>query len=332
MNYEYNKLLKFLYFEGYADSYEEAEYLLEDLDDDEFEELLDVYETRDLSSQTIKIRPGAIAGGEGSVFRGITGALPDPNSEEEQNRRERRRKRGKLTFDVREEFKDLTPEKEARVTEKMQLLKKSVSGIADKTNELVKRIRTNKIKSGQFRNILLPGRRRRLEKEAENINKEHQANIKGAKKSAELHSNAADSLINTIVSRDVRDRGPAVKAHLERSFKKDHSTNNIRRFQREEFILEYLLLNGYVNSYDSAIAIYESMSDEWINDILEVFKGEGQEYEEYHKKKHRDHNDDARKAYDAAYIKNEYGGENARPDPREKHNDARGVKERRGVK
>jgi hypothetical protein len=37
--YEYNELLKFLYFEGYADSYAEAEELLESISDDEFEEL-----------------------------------------------------------------------------------------------------------------------------------------------------------------------------------------------------------------------------------------------------------------------------------------------------
>lgn len=35
-NYEYHQLLKFLYFEGYADSYENAEYLMEEMNDDEF--------------------------------------------------------------------------------------------------------------------------------------------------------------------------------------------------------------------------------------------------------------------------------------------------------
>jgi hypothetical protein len=175
MNYEYNKLLKFLYFEGYADSYEEAEYLLEDLNDDELEELLDVYETRDLSSQTIKIRPGAIAGGEGSVFRGLgPGTVPDPNSEEEKKKSERRQKRGQISFEV-----------------------------------------------------------------------------------------------------------------------------------REEFILEYLLTHGYVNSYDSAVEIYESMSDEWMNDILEVFKGEGEEYEEYYQKD-RGHDDDRDDRKDEAARRNNY--------------------------
>ena len=38
-SYEYNQLLKFLYFEGYADSYEEAEYIIEDMSDEEFEDL-----------------------------------------------------------------------------------------------------------------------------------------------------------------------------------------------------------------------------------------------------------------------------------------------------
>ena len=34
--YEHHQLLKFLYFEGYADSYQEADYLLEEMNDDDF--------------------------------------------------------------------------------------------------------------------------------------------------------------------------------------------------------------------------------------------------------------------------------------------------------
>ena len=37
--YDYHKLLKFLYFEGYASSYKEAEYMIEDMEDDEFNAL-----------------------------------------------------------------------------------------------------------------------------------------------------------------------------------------------------------------------------------------------------------------------------------------------------
>jgi hypothetical protein len=40
-SYEYNQLLKFLYFEGYADSYAEAEELLESMSDEKFEDLFE---------------------------------------------------------------------------------------------------------------------------------------------------------------------------------------------------------------------------------------------------------------------------------------------------
>ena len=41
--FEYHQLLKYIYFEGYADSYEDAEYLLEELNDDEYEELCEKF-------------------------------------------------------------------------------------------------------------------------------------------------------------------------------------------------------------------------------------------------------------------------------------------------
>lgn len=40
------------------------------------------------------------------------------------------------------------------------------------------------------------------------------------------------------------------------------SANTIKRFQREEFILEYLLDYGYADTYENAIEIYESTDDE----------------------------------------------------------------------
>lgn len=46
------------------------------------------------------------------------------------------------------------------------------------------------------------------------------------------------------------------------------SANTIKRFQREEYILEYLLDYGYTDTYENAIEIYESMSDDWMMQIL----------------------------------------------------------------
>lgn len=45
---EYNQLLKFLYFEGYADSYEEAENLIEEMSDEEFEEIFEGFKEANL--------------------------------------------------------------------------------------------------------------------------------------------------------------------------------------------------------------------------------------------------------------------------------------------
>jgi hypothetical protein len=51
-NYEYHQFLKFLYFEGYADSYEEAEYLLEELSDEELENLIEQSGITDANRRT----------------------------------------------------------------------------------------------------------------------------------------------------------------------------------------------------------------------------------------------------------------------------------------
>ena len=42
---------------------------------------------------------------------------------------------------------------------------------------------------------------------------------------------------------------------------------------REEYVIDYLVTEGYTDNYDSAIAIYESMSGEWLDTILEVTGG-----------------------------------------------------------
>jgi len=53
-----------------------------------------------------------------------------------------------------------------------------------------------------------------------------------------------------------------------REFDVNTIANTIKRFQREEFILEYLLDYGYADTYENAIEIYESMSDDWMIQIL----------------------------------------------------------------
>jgi hypothetical protein len=118
-SYEYNQLLKFLYFEGYADSYEEAEYILEDMSDEEFEELL---ENSGMSAANRKTwerlvrtkgdRPFTAPRTQGtkSARRREPDPTPPPatiEDPEEKAKQERRKKRGPLKFKVAENFEEV---------------------------------------------------------------------------------------------------------------------------------------------------------------------------------------------------------------------------------
>ena len=53
-NYNYHQFLKYVYFEGYADSYQEAESLLEHLTDEEFSQLYSLYESSGMTPENEK--------------------------------------------------------------------------------------------------------------------------------------------------------------------------------------------------------------------------------------------------------------------------------------
>ena len=55
-SYEYHQILQFLYFEGYADSYESAEYLFEQLNDEEFEELNEAWSSKKIEKFNKEIK------------------------------------------------------------------------------------------------------------------------------------------------------------------------------------------------------------------------------------------------------------------------------------
>jgi hypothetical protein len=70
--YEYHKLLKFLYFEGYANSYEDAAYLLEELSDEELDELLEEYELNEAHTFPLSPEERAIVSRIAAINRGET--------------------------------------------------------------------------------------------------------------------------------------------------------------------------------------------------------------------------------------------------------------------
>jgi hypothetical protein len=101
----YNDLLKFLYFEGYAESYAEAEELLESMSDEEFEEILEAHSFPLKPSELRSLRNiSAMNRGDFShVDRKKSAKKAEPKAEPEAEEPQPRKKR-KLEFEVREEF------------------------------------------------------------------------------------------------------------------------------------------------------------------------------------------------------------------------------------
>lgn len=93
-----------------------------------------------------------------------------------------------------------------------------------------------------------------------------------------------------------------------------------------EYVLDYLIDEGFTDSYESAIAIVESMSEEWLEEIIEKFNPS--DYEEYHRKNHQDEADDRSHQRDQEYL--DYL--DSKKDIRDKHNEARGVRKKKGKK
>ena len=55
-----------------------------------------------------------------------------------------------------------------------------------------------------------------------------------------------------------------------------------------EYVLDYLIDEGFTDSYDSALVILETMSEQWLEGIIEKFNPE--DYKEYHQKDHMEDN------------------------------------------
>ena len=114
---EYNQLLKFLYFEGYADSYAEAEELLESMSDEEFEDLLEKHsfplkpsERRSVENIGRMLRGDySVPPGGSTRSKSAKKAEPEPEPQEQPKARKRTTDLKKVRMG--EEFEDLTERK-----------------------------------------------------------------------------------------------------------------------------------------------------------------------------------------------------------------------------
>ena len=157
---------------------------------------------------------------------------------------------------------------------------KSVEKVANKARKLVSDIKSQKSrplarfrpgiqkdvknKSNQLRNITHAMRMKQGDVEARL--KAHDKNIASAKAKS-------DAIVRKIkdLKRPTSAIAPGPNNWNKPSNKKPNASNTIKRFNREdiEYILDYLVHEGYANSYESAVGICESMSIGWIEEIYE---------------------------------------------------------------
>lgn len=236
-SYEYHQILQFLYFEGYADSYESAEYLFEQLSDDEIEELNEAWSSKKIEkfNKEIKrqeqqrkrtpnssLRPSDQAALARMLSREQSptrsARKPDPTPTEKP-KRTRTIKKDELSsivkedFDIiseflfvegftdtienaelmaesiseqwanqilDEEYKDLTPEKEEKVKNRVGELARDIQVQGERIKDL------NKKPFGKYR---------------PKVKQEKGAILKSARKKQKLVQNASDALIRTSTSR-----------------------------------------------------------------------------------------------------------------------------------
>jgi len=247
--FEYHQLLKYIYFEGYADSYEDAEYLLEELNDDEYEELCEKFvkamDTRGRGPDH-RTRFPQFAGRDDEFDPEFTrkrvkvkqdGENIDPYYRGRNRRRtERRQGTGGRSFS------------EAKVDD----------GLTSQQKEIMRNHR------------LTPGDRLPVRGEnptdthnrLTNTRRRRTSDGRGAR--GVRGSKVPEFSIKTIRTPDqIRDRLSQLRTNQTR--------NNIVPFNREdyEYIISYLIDEGYTDTLESAEIILENMSDAWFDMILE---------------------------------------------------------------
>jgi hypothetical protein len=301
-NYEYHQFLKFLYFEGYADSYEEAEYLLEELSDEEFEELQEKYvraldatgrgPDRRAHTTDPTVRPRRLKPMPDVIKHTESGFDRDASRRSPGARRRKTQRRQSVGG------KSYTEEYEVIVDYLYN------EGYADSYEEA--------------ENII------------ENLNDEELENLIVESGITDANRRTRDRLIRQYGPEFFTNPRPTGKKRKVTSVKSIELTNQEPKKKRTTdmsrvIVAHYLFDEGYAETLDGAEVMAENISEDWVNDILEKF--DPKDYKEYHQKNHRDERNQSDE-WDAQ----EKDWQDSRGDIRDKHNMTRGVRKKKGVK
>jgi hypothetical protein len=274
-SHEYNQLLKFLYFEGYADSYAEAEELLESMSDEEFEDLFEVKVTRAPRRQLAQLeknpRPRLtpsqrrsaenirrMLGGDYSVppggsarSRSAKNAEPEPQDQPKPRKRTTKLSNVRMgeEFDAIEEAKDIPQEVALKLAD---MLKGSPQ--LSKRGEMARGLRLYAI-----------GRnKKRLEKLQQNEEFEDLTERMRGDEGSEDRNSAQIRRDNEYFNKIA-----AKKAAQERLSKQGLKRKDGTPVFEE--VIEYLFVEGFADTIENAELMAENISEGWVNEIMEAY-------------------------------------------------------------
>jgi hypothetical protein len=299
-NYEYHQLLEYLYFNDYADSYENAEHLIQQLSDEEYQDLYEgVFSSKssgavsadaaDQAAETHKTMANAenTSSGDRRKYRNaaakhkVTARRMRREKQNEDyvyentglggNKRAHGAKVDQSVSDkeadeVRAPGRQQRAEKEA-ARKKQELkdtlgsrgasLMASKGADSDSVPMASAKKRSEPTGGGVSGNAPVLRRRKPNGHATRGASPEHTA----AKKAKELTSGGPYP--KKPVTPETKARGKKIRDALKKS--KKWGTPEARN---EAYVLEHLISEGYADDYNSALAICESMSDEWFYSII----------------------------------------------------------------
>jgi hypothetical protein len=320
-SYEYNQLLKFLYFEGYADSYAEAEELLESMSDEEFEDLLERKYDKDEplpgSGKTPSQKMERKRSQHGARVLLGNPALgrnrrSDPESDSYRERAS--------TIDTVKKAQDAGEEPRDNPAFKNTIAaRRRPRASYEVPNERPGGLRAKATKAGGYRTLT---RKEELEmQEAWYSGAGSYRTTASGRKVRRDEDEATDTAVSDMLQKR---REAAAKKAAQQKLK----TQGLKRKDGTsvfEEVAEYLFVEGYADTIEGAEVMAENISENWVNEIMEKF--DPKDYKEYHQNNHRDKRNPSDE-WDAQ----EKDWQDSRGDIRDKHNMKRGVKNKKGSK
>ena len=280
-NYEYHQLLEYLYFNDYADSYENAEHLIQQLSDEEYQNLYEgVFSSKssgavsadaaDQAAETHKTMANAenTSSGDRRKYR---------NAAARHKVTARRMRREKQNEDYVYENTGLGGNKRAhgaRVDQRVTDAElEDIRARAKKPRPSASRPQDDSLEAMRARFKAEDEKPQKIEEPTTVPSRGVGGNepvLRRRKPNGHRIRGGSPEYIATKKARALAGVVPEAKAiqkKIRAALKKSKKWGTPEA-RNEAYVLEHLISEGYAEDYNSALAICESMSDEWFESIL----------------------------------------------------------------